>query len=247
MLCSRAISLEKAGILNENFFDVEKTRYGENANFSIITISGNFNNMGTIYNLNNEVTRILGYTKNELMGQNIKTIMPKSIADIHGDLVKRYVETGVPHVIGKERYVFPIDRHGYLVPCTLLIKGLPNLDEGIRFVGFMHDIYNEVSDDNFFDNAKPHYVLYSGNTGLIHAIDYNCRQSFGIPGNICWGADASSVEFTIDSIFPELNANDVEVLKARGGIITYIDTTHLPLNFLVNVSGEHEDETDGAA
>ncbi len=44
----------------------------------------------------------------------------------------RYFETNVSNnIIGIERIVLPINKGGYLVPCSLMIKILPNLDEGI--------------------------------------------------------------------------------------------------------------------
>lgn len=60
--------------------------------------------------------------------------MPKYIADIHDTFMKKYFENnskGSNSIIDKERFVLPIDKNGYLVPCTLMIKILPNLDEGI--------------------------------------------------------------------------------------------------------------------
>ena len=46
--------------------------------------------------------------------------------------MRNYFETNkTNNIIGRERTVLPINRLGYLVPCTLMIKILPNLDEGI--------------------------------------------------------------------------------------------------------------------
>lgn len=54
--------------MNNKFADNEKQKYGENSNTCIINCSGNKNNMGIVTNVNNEITRILGYTKNDIMG-----------------------------------------------------------------------------------------------------------------------------------------------------------------------------------
>lgn len=71
--------------------------------------------------------------------------MPKIIGDSHDSSMKRYFETSEPKVIGVERLVFPVNKAGFMVPCTLMIKVLPTLDEGIRVVGFLKDVENGVS------------------------------------------------------------------------------------------------------
>ena len=58
--------------------------------------------------------------------------MPKYLSDDHDRLMKNFFETNKPNsIIGKERRVMPINKAGYIVPCSLMIKILPNLDEGI--------------------------------------------------------------------------------------------------------------------
>lgn len=66
--------------------------------------------------------------------------MPKVIAELHDLFMKNYLETSEAKVIGTERLVLCQNKAGYLVPCTLMIKVLPNLDEGIQIVGFLKDI-----------------------------------------------------------------------------------------------------------
>jgi len=101
--------------------------------------------LGTVTNTNNEISRILQYNKGDIIGQNINRIMPKIIGDSHDSSMKRYFETSEPKVIGVERLVFPVNKAGFMVPCTLMIKVLPTLDEGIRVVGFLKDVENGVS------------------------------------------------------------------------------------------------------
>ena len=69
--------------LNKQFVDSERLKYGENSNTCIVTCSGNYNNVGCVTNSNNEITRILGFNKNDIIDQNISRIMPKVIADMH--------------------------------------------------------------------------------------------------------------------------------------------------------------------
>ena len=138
--------------MNKQFIDNDKLKYGENSNTCIITTSGNFNTMGTVMNSNNEITRILQYSKSDVIGQNINRIMPKVYSDIHDRLMRRYFETSVTQIMGNERLIMPISKQGFIVPCTLMIKILPDLDEGIRIVGFLKDMEIDSSQTkNDFD------------------------------------------------------------------------------------------------
>jgi hypothetical protein len=82
----------------------------------------------------------LQFKKQDILGQNIKNlIIPKIIAEIHDDLVIRYLDTSISRAIGKERFVLPIDKQGYMVPSILMIKILPNLEKGLQFIGFIKE------------------------------------------------------------------------------------------------------------
>eukprot|EP01091_Cochliopodium_minus_P009971 TRINITY_DN2579_c0_g1_i1.p1 TRINITY_DN2579_c0_g1~~TRINITY_DN2579_c0_g1_i1.p1 ORF type:complete len:569 (-),score=160.27 TRINITY_DN2579_c0_g1_i1:63-1769(-) len=60
---------------------------------------------GTILYCNNKVKKELGYTREELLGKNIKVIMPEEYASKHDGYLSNYVRTGEKHVIGKGRYI----------------------------------------------------------------------------------------------------------------------------------------------
>lgn len=53
--------------------------------------------------MNNEITRILQFSKNDIIGQNVNRIMPKVYADQHDQFMKNYLETSESKVIGAER------------------------------------------------------------------------------------------------------------------------------------------------
>ena len=102
----------------------DKIKYGENNNTVIITVSGNWNNMGIVMNSNNEVANVLGYTKNDICNQNINRIQPKCYADYHDEIVREYLERAESKSVGVERLVFPQSKSGYIISCNLMIKVL---------------------------------------------------------------------------------------------------------------------------
>jgi len=167
--------VDKSSLVNKQFIDNDRLKYGENSNTCILTVSGNFNNMGTVVNVNNEITRILNFSKSDLIGQNISKIMPKVYADIHDSLMRNYFETSQSKIIGIERIVFPVNKGGYLVPCTLMIKILPNLEEGIKIVGFLKEIetesavYSKTVDFENEDSVN-YFNIYIKNLGPLYNV-----------------------------------------------------------------------------
>ena len=97
-------------------------------------------------------------------------------------------------------------------------------------VGFLKDIEKDagmMKTPEFDSEEKVHYLVYSGDTGTIHGITSSCKQDFGIPASLVFGATAASNEFTIDSVFPELLTHSVEELKSTTGVLTTLDTSSL--------------------
>lgn len=95
-------------------------------------MSGNTHNKAHVLNINDNFTRILGFQKQQIVDFNIKLkIMPKIFANIHDQLVSEFLETSRENIIGKERYIMPLNIDGYIVPSILMIKILPTLDYGI--------------------------------------------------------------------------------------------------------------------
>jgi ABC-type transport system involved in cytochrome c biogenesis permease subunit len=101
----KAEYVDKSSAVNKQFIDNDHLKYGENSNTCILTVSGNLGNLGIIKNVNNEITRILGYSKTELLGQNIIYIMPRFLSEIHDGFMRNYFESSDAKVIAIERIV----------------------------------------------------------------------------------------------------------------------------------------------
>ena len=50
--------------------------------------------MGVVKNITSEITRIIGFCKEELKGTNISAIMPKIFGDLHNFCIIRYMDKG---------------------------------------------------------------------------------------------------------------------------------------------------------
>ena len=238
----------KSAIANKQFLDSEKAKYGENSNTLIVMISGNHNSIGVVVNCNYEISRLLGFNKNDVIGQNITRILPKVFLDLHDGFIRRFMETSESNAIGVERLVFPMKKAGYIIPCTILIKVIPNLDEGIQIIGFLKEIeiksMNTRSILNGEDNAEEsiNYIIYSPDTGLIHGITEGCNQDYGIPSMLVYGYSSNTNDFSLDAISPEIMApENQDELRSANGIIVTLDTSTIPQNYLM---GQNDTQTE---
>ena len=66
--------------------------------------------LGTVLDCNNEITRILGYDKEELIEENISHIMPKAYGDLHDDFIKNFLSSSEEKVV-----FYIINFHFFLV------------------------------------------------------------------------------------------------------------------------------------
>jgi hypothetical protein len=66
-------------------------KFRENSNLCIITITTSVVNMGTIVNSNSELSRVLHFSKSEVVGQKITKIMPKIYYDLHDGFMLKYI------------------------------------------------------------------------------------------------------------------------------------------------------------
>ena len=145
--------------------------------------------MGTIKFISKDVTNMLGYHQKELKGLNISTIMPSGLADVHDSLMKGYFSSSRTSVLSLTRSVFPLDKHGYMVPSEILIKMLPDLDNGARGVGLLRELNKSYSSNDDDEYGREHFVMFEGQNGRVYGVDFHCKQDFGIPSYLCWGRD----------------------------------------------------------
>lgn len=57
--------------------------------------------------------------------------MPKIYADNHNQFIDNFLATSQETVMGKDRLVMAINAQGFMVPCNIMIKVFPNLEDGI--------------------------------------------------------------------------------------------------------------------
>jgi PAS domain S-box-containing protein len=94
---------------------------------------------GIILDVNRATYRMFGFTREELIGQNVSILMPASVARSHDDHIGQYLETGVRRIIGIGREVNAQHKDGSSIPVHLSISEV--IVEGRRyFSGILRDV-----------------------------------------------------------------------------------------------------------
>ena len=94
---------------------------------------------GTVESANPAVTRLFGYKNEELIGKNIKILMPEPDHSKHDQYIVNYHDTGIGKIIGKGREVVGKRKDGSTFPFLLSISEV-ELSDGKIFTGIIHDI-----------------------------------------------------------------------------------------------------------
>lgn len=102
---------------------------------AVITIDS----LGKILTFNEAAERIFGYFAAEIVGQNIKMLMPSSIAQNHDLYLRRYNGEQNSRVVGLSRELEGLRSSGEVFPLELRVSTIRAADK-VMFVGLIRDI-----------------------------------------------------------------------------------------------------------
>ncbi|MBD3645956.1 MAG: PAS domain S-box protein, partial [Pseudomonadales bacterium] len=129
---------------------------------AIITID----EKGIMQSCNASVGQLFGYTADELVGQNVKMLMPSNYAAEHDDYLSRYVRTGERRIIGIGREVIGRRKDGTEFPLHLAVGEFKE-DGRQYFTGFIRDMTSQRDAEN---KARAHLEQLA-HVGRLSAID----------------------------------------------------------------------------
>ncbi|TYT74411.1 PAS domain S-box protein [Desulfobotulus mexicanus] len=106
--------------------------------------------VGTVASFNHAASRIFGYESFEVVGKNIRMLMPEPYHSEHDGYLARYRETGIPRVIGIGREVSGRRKNGDVFPLELAVSRLERENHTL-FIGIVRDITERKRVENMKD------------------------------------------------------------------------------------------------
>lgn len=94
---------------------------------------------GTIESFSATAVRLFGYEPEEVIGENVRMLMPSPYREHHDGYMRRYLETGERRIVGTGRVVTGQRKDGTTFPLELAIGEMREADRR-RFTGFIRDV-----------------------------------------------------------------------------------------------------------
>ena len=107
----------------------------DNSPDAVVTID----RFGIVRQFNLAAERLFRYAEADVVGKNVKILMPEPYHSAHDGYLRHHVETGEKHIIGTIREVSGRRSDGVLFPLDLSISDLPAEGEK-EFVGVLRDL-----------------------------------------------------------------------------------------------------------
>ncbi|WP_020158844.1 PAS domain S-box protein [Methylobacter marinus] len=102
---------------------------------AIITINAS----GIIQSINPATEHIFGYRPEELLGHNVRLLMPEPHRSLHDRYLENYLKTGRAKMIGEAREISALRKDGTVFPIDLTVTEV-KLPQGSLFKGIVRDI-----------------------------------------------------------------------------------------------------------
>ena len=127
---------------------------------------------GIIKMVNPAVIDLFGYTQEELIGNNIRMLMPEPDKSKHNGYIKNYLNGGPPKIIGTRREVFARNKDGVVFPILLAISEA-NFGNEKYFAGTIHDLSELRAIGNQLKESEMQMLHLSANlpVGAVYRVE----------------------------------------------------------------------------
>jgi diguanylate cyclase (GGDEF)-like protein/PAS domain S-box-containing protein len=126
----------------------------ENIDEGIITI----NEEGLIRNFNPAAEEIFGYLSSEVVGRNVRMLMPEPHHTQHDGYLRRYLETREAHIVGKRREVVALRKDGSSFSMELRVSEVVHESERV-FIAACRDITAAKESERHISYLATHDAL----------------------------------------------------------------------------------------
>ncbi len=146
----------------------------EQAIDAVVTIDEN--NLVTFYN--SAAEKLWGRTREEVMGQNVKMLVPQAIQANHDNLVNANRTTGIDKIVGTNREV-PIERPDGEECWGSLSLSKVQMGESIIYTAFVKDVTEDVKNRRQFETLS---LVANETDNSVVITDKDCKIQYVNPG-----------------------------------------------------------------
>lgn len=145
---------------------------------------------GILQYANSAAEKSTGYTRSEMIGKNVKMLMPEEFAREHDSYLANYIRTGNAKVIGTGRNVTMMSKDGMYVPIFLQVTE-NNVTGKRMFVGTITDAREERKTQTVLSMVRE--VLDTLVNPAVAITDKGIIQVFNKPAQQLWGYSLTEV------------------------------------------------------
>ena len=125
---------------------------------------------GIVTSVNKAVETLLGWSPQEIVGQNVKMLVPETIRPNHDSYIKQYLKTRNAKIIGQGRDVEAVCKNGQLIPIRLAL-GHAEFNGKHLFVGFISDLRARLTMESALrDSEAKIRSLMSNIPGIVYRV-----------------------------------------------------------------------------
>lgn len=136
---------------------------------------------------------LFGYRSNEVLGENVKMLMPGSFEKRHGNQLPNAGEAGEPWMVGASWEIVGRRKDQTMFPMCLSV-GEGSLDGGKIFVGVLHNLTDRKLDDTIREReAKLRSILDTVPDAIVMLDEKGLIESFSGAASLLFGYESAEV------------------------------------------------------
>ncbi len=156
--------------------------------------------LGIIESFNSTAEKMFGYRAADVLGQNVKMLMPQQHREAHDGYLQRYLKTGERRIIGNLRQLEGQRKDGSRFPMELAVTET-QVGEHPFFIGTIRDISDQKRAERELNAARQKYfhqekMAAIGNlaAGIVHEIGNPIAAIAGLLNGICEASLRNDIE-----------------------------------------------------
>jgi hypothetical protein len=116
-----------------------------------------------------------------------------------------------------------------MVPCMLMIKVLPNLEHGVKLIGFLKKLVPTLEEEEQL------YILYNPSTFQVYGLSTSCQSKLNLSPQMI----TATYEFTLNNILPDTKILEEKQNDPSIAFILNFNTATINQMFVIE-SGESD-------